>query len=78
MVSFRSHSPKTQAQSVVRTMNPVNVYQISLHRSIMSRSSPAKRGGIGTYAGQGHVWRLGDIDAEYTDQIGDRFPKSLP
>lgn len=59
-------------------MYSVDLNQISLYGSSARRPSPAESSCVGAYASKRDIRRLGDIDAEDVDELGDRFPKRLP
>lgn len=48
-------------------MDTVDLNCVSLNRPIAGWTSPAERGRVGTYAGQGDIGGLGDIDTKNID-----------
>lgn len=55
-------------------MNTIDLNQIFLYSFIVVGSAPAESGSIRANASQTDIRRLGDIDAEDIDKLGDGFP----
>ena len=60
------------------TVDAIDLNLVLVDGSVIRGSGPAERGGIRSDAGEGHIGRLGNLDAEDVDQVWDGFPEGLP
>lgn len=60
------------------TIYAINLDEELLHRSVVRRACPVKGRSVGSDASQGHIGGLGNVHSKDTDEVGCRFPESLP
>lgn len=61
-------------EGLKHTVDTIDLDQIFLYGLLITRTTPAESGSVGTNASEADIGRLWYVDAEDVDELGDRFP----